>query len=174
MRLIYTVISCFWIIQNSRQSLIVYVVPTLDDITDQDGTLDSPFSSIIHARDYLRQYSLTSMRRIALYPTYHFLNTQPLMFDYYDSFSMYIGMTDKEKQSVSKQRKRDLIELDVPIISGGIQLKNWINDHGVRIESFLLEIHIYNDEFFYYTDLENNSSLSIFSYNTTVCKWSSC
>jgi hypothetical protein len=40
-------------------------------------------------------------------------------------------MTENERNQIHLSRRYNLIELDFPVISGGIQLTNWTNDKGV-------------------------------------------
>lgn len=124
----------------------VYVIPSIVSHNEGDGTLDNPFSSIDRARDYLRQEPCSSVRRVALYPTYYFLSDRPLIFDQRDAWTVYTQMTKEEKRSISVDRKQHLIELETPVISGGIQLTDWTDDRGVSENQSVpfLEQHAWN------------------------------
>jgi hypothetical protein len=56
-----------------------------------------------------------------------------LTFDERDYLTIYTKMTENEQNQIELSRKQNLIELDFPIISGGIRLTNWINNKGVCI-----------------------------------------
>ena len=107
----------------------VYVIPSSIASIDQDGTLKRPFSSIRQARDHLRG---SSERRLVLYPTYYFLWNDSLVFNAEDSGRIYTKMSDKERKQIPSVRRRGLIELDQPVLSGGVRLMDWIEDRGVR------------------------------------------
>jgi hypothetical protein len=60
-------------------------------------------------------------------------------------------MTDNEQKQIHLSRKQNLIELDFPIISGGIRLTDWINNKGVHTKfNFILDHKL----FLLYIDLE--------------------
>jgi len=130
----------FYIINFTFGSVSIYVVPSLLPTSREDGTLEYPFSTIEQARDYLRTIFRSSYRRVVLYPTYHFIKDHTLTFDERDSLTIYTKMTENERNQIQLSRKQNLIELDFPIISGGIQLTNWINDKGVCIKRIFLLI----------------------------------
>ena len=112
-----------------NDSFCVYVVPSSFDSFDQDGTLERPFSSIRQARDHLRT---SNERRVVLYPTYYFLWKESLVFNEEDSGSIYTKMSDDEREQIPLARRKGLIELDEPVLSGGVRLTDWIDDGGVR------------------------------------------
>jgi hypothetical protein len=126
-------IALFNIINFSFGSLSVYVVPSTLSTIVEDGTLEYPFSSIEQARNYLRTIFRSSYQRVVLYPTYHFVKDNTLTFDERDYLTIYTKMTENEQNQIELSRKQNLIELDFPIISGGIRLTNWINNKGVCI-----------------------------------------
>lgn len=113
----------------------VYVVPSPMRTTESVGTLQNPFSSIDHARNYLRNTSCSSFRRVVLYPTYYFLRDGSLMFDKRDHWSIYTSMTNDEQRLISADRKKNLIRSDLPVISGGILLQDWTRDQGVSMST---------------------------------------
>lgn len=131
MHLLVVLISLLCMVNCSFELFSIYVVPSFIETTKQDGTLQNPFSTIAQARDYFRQNSSSSWRRIALYPTYHFLENHSLIFDQQDSQSIYTKMTNNERNQIPLIRRKNLTELDIPIISGGIRLTNWTNNQGV-------------------------------------------
>jgi hypothetical protein len=133
MQLFTFCISLFYIINFAFGSLSIYVVPSLLSTSREDGTLEYPFSTIEQARDYLRTTFPSSLRRVALYPTYHFINNHTLTLDERDHSTIYTKMTDDERNKIHVSRKQNLIELDFPVISGGVRLTEWINDKGVGI-----------------------------------------
>lgn len=112
-------------------SLDIYVVPTQTDSQQLDGTLEKPFTTIQQALNYLRSKSSTGKRRVALYPTYHFVNEDTIQLDNRDSSTIFTYMTESERKKLSTHRSVNLIELDIPIISGGIRLDKWTDSHGV-------------------------------------------
>ncbi|CAF1361613.1 unnamed protein product [Rotaria magnacalcarata] len=113
-------------------SISIYVVPSSLPLNGgEDGTLENPFSTVEQARDYLRTIIRSSFRRVALYPTYHFVKYHTLIFDERDHLTIYTTMTRDEQNRIQSSRKTNFIELDFPIISGGIHLTNWINDKGI-------------------------------------------
>ncbi|CAF1058114.1 unnamed protein product [Rotaria sp. Silwood1] len=112
-------------------SFSIYVVPSSLETSRKDGSLEYPFSTIEQARDYLRTIIRLSYRRVALYPTYHFIKNHTLIFDERDHLTIYTTMTHEERNKIQLLRKNSLIELDFPIISGGIRLTNWINNKGI-------------------------------------------
>jgi len=126
-------IALFNIINFSFGSLSVYVVPSTLSTIIEDGSLEYPFSSIEQARDYLRTIFRSSYQRVVLYPTYHFVKDNTLTFDERDYLTIYTKMTENEQNQIELSRKQNLIELDFPIISGGVRLTNWINNKGVCI-----------------------------------------
>jgi len=126
-------IALFNIINFSFGSLSVYVVPSTLSTIVEDGTLEYPFSSIEQARNYLRTIFRSSYQRVVLYPTYHFVKDNTLTFDERDYLTIYTKMTENEQNQIELSRKKNLIELDFPIISGGVRLTNWINNKGVCI-----------------------------------------
>lgn len=126
-------IFLFNIINFSFGSLSIYVVPSTLSPIVEDGTLEYPFSRIEQARDYLRTIVRTSFQQVVLYPTYHFVNENTLTFDEHDYLTIYTKMTENEQNQIKLSRKQNLIELDYPIISGGVRLTNWINNKGVCI-----------------------------------------
>jgi len=138
MRLLTFCISLFYIINFAFGSFSIYVVPSTSPTNREDGTLEYPFSTIEQARDYLRTIFRLSFRRVVLYPTYHFIKDYTLTFDERDYLTIYTKMTDNERNQIQLLRKKNLIELDFPIISGGIRLTNWINDKGVCIKIIFL------------------------------------
>ncbi len=93
--------------------------------------MEYPFSTIEQARDYLRKSFRSSFRRLVLYSTYHFIKDHTLIFDERDYLTIYTKMTENERYQIHLSRKYNLIELDFPIISGGIHLTNWTSDKGV-------------------------------------------
>ena len=119
------------IIRSTLSLPTIYVVPSLRSIGGEDGTLEKPFATIKQARDYLRAIFRNSIQRIALYPTYHYLNGQTLSFDERDHSTIYTTMSDNERNQVKFERRRNLIELEFPIISGGIPLTDWTIDNQV-------------------------------------------
>ncbi|UJR10803.1 hypothetical protein I4U23_014991 [Adineta vaga] len=121
-------ILVFHVINYAFTLSSIYVVPNLQPISKEDGSLQNPFSKIEHARNYLRMLSRTTVQRVALYPTYHFLNNHTLSFDERDHLTIYTKMSDNERNQISFDRKQNLIELDFPIISGGIRLTDWTID----------------------------------------------
>jgi hypothetical protein len=125
------IILLFTIINFSRASLSIYVVPSSLASDQQDGSLQYPFSTVAQARDYLR--AISAPRRVALYPTYHFVEQHTLTFDERDHSTIYTRMTDYERDQVRQQGRQDLIELDYPVISGGVRLTEWFNDKGVSV-----------------------------------------
>ncbi len=126
-------IALFNIINFSFGSLSVYVVPSTLSTIVEDGTLEYPFSSIEQARNYLRTIFRSSYQRVVLYPTYHFVKDNTLTFDERDYLTIYTKMTENEQNQIELSRKQNLIELDFPIISGGVRLTNWIDNKGVCI-----------------------------------------
>jgi hypothetical protein len=124
-------ISLFYIINFTFGSFSIYVVPSAFPTSREDGSLEYPFSTIEQARDYLRRSFRSSFRRVVLYPTYHFIKDHTLIFDERDYLAIYTKMTENERNQIHLSRKYNLIELDFPIISGGIHLTNWTNDKGV-------------------------------------------
>ncbi|CAF3582752.1 unnamed protein product [Rotaria sordida] len=112
-------------------SFSIYVVPSSLTTSREDGSLKYPFSTIEQARDYLRTIIRLSYRRVALYPTYHFVKNYTLIFDERDHLTIYTTMTYNERNQIQLSRKKYFIELDFPIISGGIRLTNWINNKGI-------------------------------------------
>jgi hypothetical protein len=151
MRLFTFCILLFYINNIAFGSLSIYVVPSFFPTNREDGTLEYPFSTIEQARDNLRRTFRLSLQRIALYPTYHFVNNHTLTFDERDSLTIYTKMTDNEQKQIHLSRKKNLIELDFPIISGGIRLTDWINNKGVHTKfNFILDHKL----FLLYIDLE--------------------
>ena len=131
MRLLTFCISLFYIINCTFGSFSIYVVPSAFPASREDGSLEYPFSTIEQARDYLRKSFRSSFQRVALYSTYHFIKDHTLIFDERDYLTIYTKMTENEQNQIHLSRKYHLIELDFPIISGGIQLTNWTNDKQV-------------------------------------------
>ncbi len=131
MRLFNFCISSFYIINYVCGSFSIYVVPSSQSVSREDGTLENPFSTIEQARDYLRTTFRLSFQRVALYPTYHFLKDHQLIFDERDHLTIYTKMSDNERNQIRLERKQNLIELDLPVISGGVRLTDWINNKGV-------------------------------------------
>jgi hypothetical protein len=124
-------ISLFYIINLTFGSFSIYVVPSVFPTIREDGSLEYPFSTIEQARDYLRKSFRSSFRRVVLYPTYHFIKDHTLTFDERDYLTIYTKMTENERNQIDLSRRYNLIKLDFPVISGGIQLTNWTNDKGV-------------------------------------------
>ena len=131
-------ILLFRVIKFTFSSSSVYIVPSASPTNGEDGSLENPFSTIEQARDCLRESSRSSFQRVALYPTYYFLKDHPLKFDERDYLTIYTKMTENERNRIHLSRKYSLIELDFPIISGGIRLTNWTNDRGVGCFGFCL------------------------------------
>ncbi|CAF1125316.1 unnamed protein product [Adineta ricciae] len=128
------------IIRFALSSPTIYVVPSLRSIGNEDGTLKNPFATIEQARDHLRTIFRDSIQRVALYPTYHYLNGRTLSLDERDHSTIYTAMSNNERNQITFERRRDLIELEFPIISGGIHLINWTIDEQIwriRIPRFL-------------------------------------
>lgn len=172
MHLLTLYIWLFYIIHFVSASFSIYVVPSSLPTSQEDGSLEYPFSTIEQARDYFRKVFHLSFQRVALYPTYHFLQNYTLTFDERDHLTIYTKMTNDEQNQIQLSRKENLIELDFPIISGGVQLTNWTNDKGVRIiESILIVRDFY---FFFFIDLEYSSAWFFTCCNSIICQWSPC
>ncbi|CAF0853613.1 unnamed protein product [Adineta steineri] len=125
-------ILLLYIINYTYGSYSIYVVPSLSISNNEEtGTLENPFSTIEQARNYLRTIFRLSKYRIALYSTYHFLKNHTLSFDEHDHLITFTKMSDNERNQIQLERKQNIIELDFPIISGGIRLTDWINDQGI-------------------------------------------
>jgi hypothetical protein len=136
MHLVAFCISLFYFLSFTSGFTSVFVVPSSLSASEQDGSLEYPFSTIEQARNYFRTTitsSPLSFRRVALYPAYHFVRDHTLTFDERDHLTIYTKMTEDERSQVQLRNKQDLIELDFPVISGGIRLTDWVNDKGVCI-----------------------------------------
>ena len=107
-----------------------YVVP-FASISDgkNDGSIAHPYSSIRQALDHVEQRQLSKHRTtIYLYPTYYFENTIYLRqsHSHIRITTMNVENTTFFDRFLSYQIKQSIPRLSTAVISGGVEVKNWI------------------------------------------------